>query len=442
MKACRGQYSNIYTTCLKLLVVAVIFITFSNQSFSASDIATQLEVLHKLKTDGVITQEEFNKAKKILLESDKNKSDSDSASETSTETTETSTETTETSTEVASLPTEPEEEERNLIISDDFQINQLNKALGRSWEAMEIIYKDYRIYTSRPGVIKIKRISDKKQLLLIKGNLKVKYFNNSQGLFDITSKKKDRPSIEEDLMSGVEEIEKTLKNPIKKLKKALIPKKLLKKDKSYEEEKIETREEISLELRIDGLKILHWDGRYVPKYKAFFYQVFASGYKPFHFYISLKGKPPFALNMKLFNRRIDKAVRRAKERLADEHDLTLAQIDAIIEKETGSATEEATQEAVAESIASEVEAAVQESVGEAMSAEYINAIEQATGEAIDEALEAELAAAIDQTIQEAVAAGIEQAAIEAGIQAMLDVYAAGGTDAEALAAGQAACGCE
>jgi hypothetical protein len=227
-------------------VVAVILITFSNQSFSASDIATQIEVLNKLKTDGVITQEEFNKAKKILLEGDKDKSESDTATETSTETTETST-------EVASLPTESEEE-RSLIISDDFQINQLSEAIGRSWEVMEIIYKDYRIYTSRPGVIKIRRISDKKQLLLVKGNLKVKHYNNSEGLFDITSKKKDRPSIEEDLMGGVKEIEKTLKNPINKLKKVLIPKKLLKKDKSYVEEKVETREEISLELRIDGLK--------------------------------------------------------------------------------------------------------------------------------------------------------------------------------------------
>ena len=57
------------------------------------------------------------------------------------------------------------------------------------------------------------------------------------------------------------------------------------------------------------------DGRYVSRFKAFFYQVFTSGYKPFHFYITLPGRTPISLNMKKFNTRIDKAIRKAKTRL-------------------------------------------------------------------------------------------------------------------------------
>ena len=51
----------------------------------------------------------------------------------------------------------------------------------------------------------------------------------------------------------------------------------------------------------------------------------------------------------------------------------------------------------------------------------------------------ELASAIDEAISEAVASGIEQAAVEAGFQAFFDTLAAGGTEAEAIAAADAAC---
>ena len=51
---------------------------------------------------------------------------------------------------------------------------------------------------------------------------------------------------------------------------------------------------------IDGVKLLHYEGRYVPTYKAFFYQVLTSGFEPFHFYITLRGRNPIALNMQHF----------------------------------------------------------------------------------------------------------------------------------------------
>ena len=47
------------------------------------------------------------------------------------------------------------------------------------------IFKDYKIYTFRPGGIKVKRISDGRQLLTIVDNFKVKYYNNSQNIINV-----------------------------------------------------------------------------------------------------------------------------------------------------------------------------------------------------------------------------------------------------------------
>ena len=165
-----------------------------------------------------------------------------------------------------------------------------------------------------------------------------------------------------------------------------------------------------------------------------------SGYQPFHFYIVMQGRPPFAVQMKNFNRRIDKAIRKAKKKLAIEYDITEAQIDKIIEEQTGRATEDAVQQEVEQAISAEVQAAIEQTVGEAMSAGVIAAIEAATGEAIEEALEAELAAAIDAEIAYAVSQGIEEAAVTAGWQAYFDTLAAGGSDAQASANAYEACG--
>ena len=75
-----------------------------------------------------------------------------------------------------------------------------------------------------------------------------------------------------------------------------------------------------------------------------------------------------------------------------------------------------------------------------MANELISAIEAETGAAIDQAIQDELAAAIDQAVAEAVQLGIDEATAAAAIQAMLDVYARGGTDAEAMAACQSIAG--
>ena len=55
-------------------------------------------------------------------------------------------------------------------------------------------------------------------------------------------------------------------------------------------------------------------------------------------------------------------------------------------------------------------------------------------------MEQEFASAVDEAIAEAVAAGVSAAAAQAAIEAMLAVYAAGGTDEEAMAACQSHAG--
>ena len=70
----------------------------------------------------------------------------------------------------------------------------------------------------------------------------------------------------------------------------------------------------------------------------------------------------------------------------------------------------------------------------------VEAIEAATGQAIDDALESELGAAIDAEIARAVEMGIDEAAVTAGWQAYFDTLAAGGSEAQAVAAAYDACG--
>ena len=355
----------------------------------SSDLDKQIAVIDKLYADGVLTEDEYLNTKKILIDKDSTK-------------------------EFIEKPT-----------ISPLTVNITKDPGRKAFEKAEIIFKGYRIYTHRPGGIKVVRLSDNKRLVQITDNLKVKYYNNGESVIEVKTTKYTPPNLEEEAKEKIQELKDLLSG-----KKKLFGKK--------EKAKFD-KDAHKLELYIEGVKILHFEGRYVKKYKAFFYQVLTSNYQAFHFYIKLKAKQAIALNMEKFNTRIDKAVRKAKAKLAIEFDITEEQIDAIIEKELGKATEEAAKEAIADAVAAEVEAAIAQTVGEAMSQGFLDAIEEATGEAIDAAVEQELAAAIDQAIADVVAMGIEQAAVEAGYQAFFDTLAAGGSEEEAWNAADAAC---
>ena len=279
-----------------------------------------------------------------------------------------------------------------------FKIKQFdNFNSKKNYEKMEIIFDDYRLYTSRPGAIKIRRISTDEVLVLFSDKFKIKFFNDGESLFNfILNEQNQRIKLE------------------------------------YKEK-----------------TILHWEGKYIKKHNANFYQILAQGYIPFHFYIQLPGRAPIALNMDTFNTRINKAVAKAKVRIAAKYNISLETIEAImkkrenkINKELSKIVEEEKEEllriastnAVEDTISSELERQIELSVGQAMAAEY--------SDIIIDGMEDVLAAAVDEAVAEAVNQGISAAAAEAGIKAALDVLARGGSEQEAWDAGCAAAGLE
>ena len=359
-----------------------------NTKERSTELDKQLEVIDKLYKDGVLSENDYNKTKKLLIKKSKEKKISDAET----------------------FVAEP----------GTFVVN-IKETHGKSYEKAELLYKGYVVSTYRPGGIKVTSPSGK-TLVRITDNLKVKYFNNGES--NITIKKNVL-----DIKHGIKGTEDGLKKTLE----------LLKSGKREEKKKFD-KDAHKLELFIEGKKVLHYEGRYVPKHKAFFYQVLTADFQSFHFYIRITGKPAIALQMEGFNRKIDNAVRRAKEKLSVEYDITMEQIDDIIndriDEEAGKAVEDGIEDAISQSVSE----AIQQSVGEAMSAGLVEAIEQATGEAIDDALEAELASAIDEEIARAVEAGIEEAAVTAGWQAYFDTLARGGSEAEANANAYEACG--
>ena len=357
---------------------------------SSTDLDKQLEVIKKLYDDGVLSEDDYNKTKELLIKKDKKKIE---------------------------------------VVKEDFVaepgtfIVNIEETHGRNYEKAELLYKGYVVTTYRPGGIKVLSPSGK-VLVRITDNLKVKFFNNGESLISI--KKNEIKG-----KTGVEGIEAGLKKTLK----------IFSSDNPFKKEKKKfDKDAHKLELFIEGKKILHYEGRYVDKHKAFFYQVLTSDFQSFHFYIRLPGKAAIALQMETFNRKIDNAVRKAKEKLSVEYDITMEQIDDIINDRVAEETNKAIQDGIQDSIQQSVSEAIQQSVGEAMSAGLVAAIEEATGEAIDDALEQELANAIDEEIARAVEMGIEEAAVTAGWQAYFDTLARGGTEAEANANAYEACG--
>ena len=221
----------------------------------------------------------------------------------------------------------------------------------------------------------------------------------------------------------------------------MIQKKILrKKYYSLRKKKYFDPETHKLELFINDQRILHYVGRYVRNHRAFFYQVLTDKAEPFHYYIRIDGKAPIALNMKFFNAKIDRAVRKVKKELAIEYDISEEEIQKIIDEKVGEETSRAVEQPMESAINESVKEAIKESIGQELSNMLVTAVEQATGEAIDSAIEQELADAIDEEIARAVAMGIDEAAVSAGWEAYFEVLAQGGTYEEANSADYEACG--
>ena len=349
---------------------------------SYSDITDKLIQLDKLYKNGSISMEEYEKAKKIVLQMEQNKE------------------------KKVNKANKLKDNSKKL---SEIEIRKYKDNVGQeNMELMEMNIGDFRIYSHRPGGIKVRRISDGKQLLVISENLKINYYNESHR------------------------------------------KKIIRVENN--EDKLQPK----LKLFINDVPVLSWEGKYVSKFNATFYQIFALGNKPFQYYIKLsKVGSVVGLNMNKFDRKIDKAVAKAKTRLAAKYNISIDQINSImrerenktikelegvVKKEQEKVFEASLTDVIEESVNSELAKELQQTIGDAMANELINAIEAETGQAIDAAVQDELSAAIDEAIAEAVAMGIDEATAAAALQAAMEVWARGGSDAEAYAAAQAACG--
>ena len=383
---------------LKKIIFIFIFIFLTaNKSYSL-DITTQLQKLADLYERGLITKEEFEKSKSIIFEiSDQQKKKIEKARD-KTKDIKKTTEIKKENTEELKL----QFDEGTHEISEGIKIVKYSTDYTQSsYEKMALLIGDYRIYTSRPGGIKIVRVSDKKQLAVIGDKQKVKFYNNGQSIIEI----------------------------------------------------IEDKDNLDLKIKLNDQIILRWVGRYVPEHKATFYQVLALNYIPFHYYVKIPSKNAVAVNMKLFNRKIELRLIDVKEELAIEYNVSVEEINEIIKNRNLSimnpsrTTDNIVDEEINKVIDNEINKSIdktlmeelEQTIGQAIAQGIIEGIEEATNQAIDDAIENEIAAAIDSVIQEAINEGISEAAISAGLAAFFDALASGASFEEAIAAGDAAC---
>lgn len=378
------------------------------QSERSVTLNKQVEVLEKLLKDGVISKDEFEQSK-AFLEDKENKG-------------------------------------QNIDLDEILNANQkkidyvfnYKKDKGkRNWEKTSIDFNNFKILPYRPGGIKIVRSSDNKKLFQITDNFKIKYFNGGEKyittkktVYDIGTAKNLEGLVnnaEEAIVESFKDIGRLLSDPFSKKKK-----------------KVWDKDAHKLELFIEGNKMLTFEGRYVKRHRAFFYQVLTPSHQPFHYYIKIASKKAIALNMEFFNVKIDRAIRKAKKRLSEEYNIAEEEIQKIIDKqitqELDKTLDKEIEKEMEKAINDSVAEAIEKSVGEAMSEGIMDAIEEATGEAISEAIEKELADHIDNEIERAIQDGIEAAAVEAGFQAYYDTLLQGGSVEEALKNASDACG--
>ena len=181
--------------------------------------------------------------------------------------------------------------------------------------------------------------------------------------------------------------------------------------------------------------------------EGYFYQILALGSKPFHYYVKLKtASLAVALNMQQFTRKIELAVERSKIKLAEQHNLSIDQINEIIEdnqmmaankfiKTNDDYHEEQKLSKKKQKLYSELEAS--------LGTDKFNSIKsdttQLVGQTLDDSLQKEIKVAVDESIRDAINSGIESAAIEAAIDAFVDALMSGASWADAINEAQAAC---
>jgi len=289
----------------------------------------------------------------------------------------------------------------NLAFSNSIEVNQLSNN-KENYEKMEMLFGDYRIYTHRPGGLKIRRLSDNKQLVVFSDKFKIKFYNDGDKIFDfILDEKKENISI-----------------------------------------------------KYKDIELFTWKGKYVPKHQAYFFQVMTYNNQPFHYYINLRTKPSSALNIGKFELKIAKAVSKAKIKIAAKYNITPELIELILKKRKLAADKKIEKiileekEKLEKQVDKEISDSIDKTLTASLSNEVAKQIEDTIGleitkefdSIIIDGMEAELASIIDEAVEEAVAEGVSQATAEAAIRAIMDVLAEGGTEEEAMNACRAVAG--
>ena len=291
-----------------------------------------------------------------------------------------------------------ENKNKSKISKNRIKIRKLDTgASGTKFVRLEFYIDNYRVYTSRQGAVSIVNMLTGETDVLLSDNFKSEFTSNGKKFFKL----------------------------------------------DFDEEKLEAK------LIYKGKMLINWTGRYVKKHQATFHQMQVLGYMPFHFFIKLKKGNPIALNVDFFTEKINKAVEKAKIEIAAKYNLSVddvnrimekkeskidAEIDNVISKEKEKLIKDLSEKYMNQEITEEIRKEIERTIGEEMADAFITAIEDASGQAIDDAIEAEVASAINEAISYAIEQGVSQAAAEAAIAAMLWVYAMGGTDEEAMAA--------
>ena len=138
---------------MKLLIHIIIAI-FLSLSVAQSSVVNELERLTNLYQQGKINEEQFERAKDIILKIEKKTKKNKRGKR--------------------------EKLENSVDNKNNIIIRQFAKQATTSdkFEKMEMIVGDFRIFTHRPGGMKIKQISDGKQLAVYGDSMRVKYYNN------------------------------------------------------------------------------------------------------------------------------------------------------------------------------------------------------------------------------------------------------------------------
>ena len=195
----------------------------------------------------------------------------------------------------------------------------------------------------------------------------------------------------------------------------------MKKEKAYKSWKKNMPSAITIEkseglvkLLINGNQVLNFNIKYIKKHRATFVQAFDNNNQAFAIWIKIAGgKPSIALNVEEFQTKINKAIEREIPKLAAELQVTEDKVREVIKAKKE---------------------------GEAVSDAINSAIDDAVDNSVSDTVESTASYAINNAIDAAIASGISQAALDAGIAAGQAVLDAGGTEAEAIAAGQEAAG--